>query len=311
MESHLLDWASLLLRWLHVITAMAWLGSTFYFVFLEARLVPPADEALRQQGASGEMWVVHNRGFYRQLKVGPGMAQPSAPWHWFYWESYATWLSGFALLTVSYFWNARANLVDATRMDWPAWAAVSLALAFLVAFWLAYDAICRVVVERADGKGRDGMATALVMGLVVASAWLACQWFAGRAAFLLVGAAMATAMSANLAHWIVPGQRKTLAAVRAGQPVDAMWALRARVRSVHNTYFVLPVLFAMLSPHYAVTWNHPHNWVVLVLMMAAGVFIRQFYILRLGWQMGRNRHPLPYALAAGAVFVATAVWLAP
>jgi uncharacterized membrane protein len=146
---------------------------------------------------------------------------------------------------------------------------------------------------------------------VCISAWLACHWFAGRAAFLLVGAMMATAMSANVFFWIIPGQRKVVAAIEAGQPPDPVHGMRGKQRSVHNTYFTLPVLFAMLSNHYSFTWSHPRNWLVLIAMMAAGAAIRQFFVLRHGYKLGRNRHPLPYALVGVALIAAVAVWLRP
>jgi uncharacterized membrane protein len=308
MESYLLDWANLLIRWLHVIVAIAWIGSSFYFVFLDSSLTPPVDEDLKKQGVSGELWAVHGGGFYHPVKFA--LAPPKLPshLHWFYWESYSTWLSGFALLAVSYLWNARAYLIDPTRMDWAPPAAIAAALAFLVVFWFLYDAVCRVFSDRENG---DTLVGALVAVLVVIASWLACHLFAGRAAFLLVGAMIATAMSANVLFWIIPGQRKMVAAIQAGQPVDPVHGKRGKQRSVHNTYFTLPVLFAMLSNHYSFTWSHPHNWVVLVMMMFAGAAIRQFFVLRHGWKLGRNRHPLPYALVGVAVILGVMAWLVP
>jgi uncharacterized membrane protein len=150
-----------------------------------------------------------------------------------------------------------------------------------------------------------------VLVLVCVAAWLACHWFAGRAAFLLVGAMMATAMSANVFFWIIPGQRTVVAQIKAGQPVDPVHGKRGKQRSVHNTYFTLPVLFAMLSGHYSFTWSHPQNWLVLILMMVAGAAIRQFFVLRHGYKLGRNRHPLPYAVVGVALVVAVVVWLRP
>ena len=308
MESYLLDWANLLLRWAHVITAIAWIGSSFYFVFLDSSLTPPVDEDLKRQGVSGELWAVHGGGFYHPVKFAVKPPQMPAHLHWFYWEAYATWLTGFALFTVTYLWNASSYLIDKSRMDWSPGAAVGVALAFLAVFWLLYDAICRVFGARKNG---DAIVGALVLVLVCIASWLACHWFAGRAAFLLVGAMIATAMSANVAHWIIPGQRKMVAAIKAGEPVDPVHGWRGKQRSVHNTYFTLPVLFSMLSNHYSFTYNHPHNWLVLVLMMFAGAAIRQFFVMRHGWKLGRNRHPLPYALVGVAVIVAVIVWLRP
>jgi uncharacterized membrane protein len=193
-------------------------------------------------------------------------------------------------------------------MDWSPNAAVAAALAFLVVFWLLYDAICRLVGQRPHG---DAIVGGLTLLLVCAASWLACHWFAGRAAFLLVGAMLATSMSANVLFWIIPGQRKVVAAIKAGQPVDAIHGKRGKQRSVHNTYFTLPVLFAMLSNHYSFTYSHPQNWLVLILMMFAGAAIRQFFVMRHGYKLGRNGNPLAYAGVGVAVLLAVIVWLKP
>jgi uncharacterized membrane protein len=308
MESYLLDWANLLLRWVHVITAIAWIGSSFYFVFLDSSLTPPEDEDLKKQGVSGELWAVHGGGFYHPVKFAG--APPKLPHHlhWFYWESYSTWLTGFSLFTVSYLWNAGTYLIDKSVMDWQPWQAISVALAFLVVFWLAYDIICRLFGQRKNGDAIVGLCVAV---LVCLASWLACHWFAGRAAFLLVGAMMATTMSANVAHWIIPGQRKMVASIKAGQPVDPIHGWRGKQRSVHNTYFTLPVLFAMLSNHYSFTYSHPQNWLVLIAMMLAGAAIRQFFVLRHGYKLGRNSHPWPFAAVGVVVLLGLIVWMRP
>lgn len=308
MESYFLDWANLLLRWLHVITAIAWVGSSFYFVFLDSSLTPPVDEDLKRQGVNGELWAVHGGGFYHPVKFN--VAPPKLPdhLHWFFWESYTTWLSGFALLTVSYLWNAGIYLVHpADPLMSPAMA-IAAALAFLVVFWLLYDGICRVFGQKANG---DAIVGALVLVLVCIAAWLACRIFPGQAAFLLMGAMLATSMSANVFFWIIPGQRKVVAALKAGQPVDPVHGKRGKQRSVHNTYFTLPVLFAMLSNHYGWLYNHGQNWLVLILMMFAGAAIRQFFVMRHGYKLGRNGHPWPYAAVGVVVLLGVVVWLKP
>ena len=303
METYLLEWANLLLRWAHVVTAVAWIGASFYFVFLDSNLTPPQDEDLKRQGVSGELWAVHGGGFYHPVKFAVRPPELPKHLHWFYWESYSTWLTGFALFTISYLWNASSYLIDTSRMDWSPAAAVGVALGFLVVFWLAYDAICRLWGQRPGG---DRIVGGLLALLVCAAAWLACHWFAGRAAFLLLGAMLATSMSANVFFWIIPGQRTVIASIRAGEPVDPIHGQRGKQRSVHNTYFTLPVLFAMLSTHYSFTYNHPQNWLVLIGMMAAGASIRQFFVLRHGYQLGRNAHPWPY-VAAGLVLIAALI----
>jgi len=307
MESYLLDWANLLLRWAHVITAIAWIGASFYFVFLDSSLTPPVDEDLKREGATGELWAVHGGGFYHPVKYAVPPQLP-AHLHWFYWEAYSTWLTGFALFTVTYLWNASTYLIDKSRMDWSPGMAIAVALSFLLVFGVLYDLICEAFGRRKHG---DRIVGVCVAALVCVASYLACQWFAGRAAFLLIGAMLATAMSANVLLWIIPGQRKVIAAIKAGQPVDPLHGQRGKQRSVHNTYFTLPVLFAMLSNHYSFTFAHPQNWLVLILMMAAGAAIRQFFVLRHGYKLGRNRHPLPYALVGVAVIIGVIVWMKP
>ncbi|MBS0469207.1 MAG: urate hydroxylase PuuD [Proteobacteria bacterium] len=308
MESYFLDWANLLLRWLHVITAIAWIGSSFYFVFLDSSLTPPEDEGLKRDGVSGELWALHGGGFYHPVKFN--VSPPKLPdhLHWFYWESYTTWLSGFALLTVSYLWNAGIYLVSPTNPIMSNSMAIVAALAFLVVFGLLYDAICRVFGQKPNGDATVG---AMVLVLVCIAAYLACHIFPGQAAFLLMGAMLATSMSANVFFWIIPGQRKVVAALKAGQPVDPMHGKRAKQRSVHNTYFTLPVLFAMLSNHYGWLYNNSMNWLILILMMFAGAAIRQFFVMRHGFKLGRNAHPWPYAAVGIVVLLGVIAWLKP
>jgi len=308
MESYLLDWANLLLRWVHVITAIAWIGSSFYFVFLDSSLTPPVEDDLKRQGVSGELWAVHGGGFYHPVKFAGAPPQLPAHLHWFYWESYSTWLSGFSLFTVSYLWSAGTYLIDKSVMDWSPASAIAVALGFLVVFWLAYDGICRTFGQRQNG---DAIVGALVALLVGVAAFLACHWFAGRAAFLLMGAMLATSMSANVFFWIIPGQKTMVADIAAGRPVDPIHGKRGKQRSVHNTYFTLPVLFAMLSGHYSFTYLHPQNWLVLVLMMLAGAATRQFFVLRHGFKLGRNAHPWPYAAVGVLVIAGVVGWLRP
>jgi uncharacterized membrane protein len=308
MEHYLLDWANLLLRWVHVITAIAWVGSSFYFVFLDSSLTPPEDEDLKKQGVSGELWAVHGGGFYHPVKFAVSPPELPKHLHWFYWESYSTWLSGFALFTLSYLWSAGTYLIDKSRMDWAPPAAIGAALAFLVVFWLLYDGICRIFGQKKNG---DAIVGGLVLVLVCIASWLACHLFAGRAAFLLVGAMIATSMSANVFFWIIPGQRTVVRQIRTGQNVDPIHGKRGKQRSVHNTYFTLPVIFAMLSNHYSFLWSHAQNWLVLIVMMFAGAAIRQFFVMRHGYKLGRNPNPLPYALVGVAALVGAIVWMKP
>ena len=312
MDAYFLDWANLLLRWVHVITAIAWIGSSFYFVFLDNNLIKPNSPDLLEKGVDGAMWAVHGGGFYNPQKYMVAPKKIHTKLHWFYWESYSTWLTGFGLFTVLYLWNAGTFLIDKSLMDWSPAAAITAALSFLVAFWFIYDAVCRVFGFRENGE----RIVALSMIVVVAFAsWLSCQLFAGRAAFLLVGAMIATAMSANVFFWIIPGQRKVVAAMTSGVAMDpkelATHGKRGKQRSVHNTYFTLPVIFAMLSNHYSFLYTNENNWVILVMMMLAGALIRQFFVQRHGYHLGRAKNPLPFAIAGVVLLLSVIVWMRP
>ncbi len=308
MDSYYLDWANLLLRWVHVITAIAWVGASFYFVMLDSSLEKPKDSESLDKGVGGEQWAVHGGGFYNMQKYLLSPKKLPEHLHWSYWESYSTWLTGFALFTVSYLWNASTYLIDKSKMDWSPGAAIGVALAFFVVFWMVYDAICQIFGKRRNG---DAIVGFLIFVFICCASWLACHWFAGRAAFLLVGAMLATAMSANVFFWIIPGQRKNVAALRAGLPIDPVHGARGKQRSVHNTYFTLPVLFAMLSNHYSFTYSHPQNWLVLVAIMLGGALIRQFFVVRHRWKLGQASNPLAYALVGVAFLAGTIVWLKP
>ncbi len=308
MEAYVLDWVNLLLRWAHVIVAIAWIGSSFYFVFLDNSLTKPSAPDLVEKGVDGELWAVHGGGFYHPQKymVAPKSLPPHL--HWFYWESYSTWLTGFALFTVLYLYQAGTFLIDRNLVAWSPAGAIGASLGFLVVFWAVYDAICRVFGQREGGDRIVGIGVTIT---VILASWLACQLFAGRAAFLLVGAMMATAMSANVFFWIIPGQRTVMAQMKAGQPVDPVHGQRAKQRSVHNTYFTLPVLIAMLSNHYGFLYGAQHNWLVLVLVMLAGALIRHSFVARHKALVAGKRVPWEYAVVGTALIVALALWLAP
>ncbi|TWG79204.1 putative membrane protein [Cupriavidus gilardii J11] len=300
MEGYILDWANLLLRWAHVITAIAWIGSSFYFVWLDNSLQRPQDPDLLEKGVGGELWAVHGGGFYNPQKYLSAPKKLPENLHWFYWESYSTWMTGFGLLVVLYLFNASTFLIDRNVYDMSPGAAVGLAVSYLLVGWVVYDCICRLF-----GKS-DRTVGILVALYVVLASYVACHLFSGRAAFLLTGAMLATIMSANVLVWIIPGQRKTVAAMREGRPVDPAHGKNGKQRSVHNTYFTLPVLFAMLSNHYSMTYAHKYNWVVLVLIMLAGVLIRQFFILK-----HKGRINIAWPAAGVAALGVVAVMVAP
>ena len=299
METYLLDWANLLLRWLHLITGIAWIGASFYFVMLDNSLRPPKKAADGERGVFDELWAVHGGGFYCSQKflTGPKGEPLTEDLHWSKWEAYTTWLSGMSLLAVMYWIGASTYLIDPRVMTLSQGAAVGISVAFLAAGWLFYDTLCKALF------GRDGVLAVIVFVFVVLADWLLHQVFSARGAYLHVGAMLGTMMVANVFFHIIPGQKRMVAQIRAGEPVDSRPGQIGKQRSVHNTYFTLPVLFIMISNHYPMTYSHPNGWLVLVVMMLAGVLIRQFFVLR---HRGQVKWWLP---AAGAALIATLIVL--
>jgi uncharacterized membrane protein len=308
MDAYVLDWLNLLLRWAHLITGIAWIGASFYFVGLDNGLIKPADPQDEAKGVGGELWAVHGGGFYHQQKYARSPARLPEHLHWSIWESYSTWLTGFALFTVLYLFNPSTFLIDKTVHEWSPVAAVVAALGFFVAFWLIYDGICRIFGARKNG---DAIVGALVFVFVVFAAWLSCSLFSGRAAFLLMGAMLATTMTANVFFWIIPGQREDVAALRAGTPVNPANGKRGKQRSVHNTYFTLPVVFTMISNHYGFLFSGKNNWLVLVTIMLAGALIRQSFVLRHKALAEHRPVPWRYAVIGCVVLLGLVVALRP
>jgi len=295
---YLQEWANLLIRWLHVITGIAWIGASFYFIGLDNQLDPPRDANPR---IKGEQWAVHGGGFYHKVKYQVAPERLPEKLHWFKWEAYWTWISGFALFVLIYWGQASTYLIDPAVADLPVWAAIALSAALLVGGWVVYDLACR------SRFGQDeGRLALFCVGLLAVAAFAACHLFSGRGAFLQVGAMTGTIMVANVAMVIIPGQRKMVEAMRRGEEPDPKYGRWGKQRSVHNTYLTLPVLFLMLSPHYPMTWSGSWNWVVLLAIALAGALVRQYFVLR---QQGRNPVLLP--AGAAAVVAVLAFVLAP
>jgi uncharacterized membrane protein len=295
MEGFITDWLNLAIRWLHVVAAIAWIGESFYFVALDNGLKKPKDPTLVERGVFGELWHVHGGGFYNMQKYMVAPAQMPEDLHWSKWPSYTTWMSGFGLFTVLYLFSPETYLIDKNVLDMGPVVAVAAALGFLAAGWIVYDTLCRLL-------GNKDRLLGVIVGLyVVTAAWLACHIFAGRAAYLIVGAMLATIMSANVFFVIIPGQRKMVNAMLKGEAPNPIYGKRGKQRSVHNTYFTLPVVFAMLSNHYAMTYTHPFNWAVLAAIMLAGALIRQFFVMRHRGQV------LWYLPVGGVVLLALAL----
>ncbi|CAH0341534.1 urate hydroxylase PuuD [Rhizobium sp. CECT 9324] len=263
------EWLSFAVRWLHVITAIAWIGSSFYFIALDLGLVKRPGLPV---GAYGEEWQVHGGGFYHVQKYL--VAPASMPEHltWFKWESYATWLSGFALLAVVYYGGADLFLIDRTVLDIEPWQAICLSLASLGVGWVCYDLLCKSPL----GRNTWGLMVFLYI-VLIAMAWGYTQIFTGRAAFLHLGAFTATIMSANVFMIIIPNQKIVVADLLAGRTPDAKYGMIAKQRSLHNNYLTLPVIFFMLSNHYPLAFATQFNWIIAALVFLMGVTIRHWF----------------------------------
>ena len=297
-----LEWLNLIVRWLHVITGIAWIGASFYFVWLDNTIRAPAPGSeLANKGVSGHLWAVHGGGFYNPQKYLVAPAELPKELHWFKWEAYSTWLSGFALLTIVYYFNAQAMMIDTTVANLSSMQAIGIGIGSLALGWTVYDLLCR------SKLGQHELAFgAVIFVFLVASAYVLNQYLSGRAAYIHVGAMIGTMMVANVLMLIIPGQRKMVEAMRAGRKPDPIHGLKAKQRSVHNNYFTLPVLFIMISNHSAMTYRHQHAWAVLAVIMAAGVLIRHFFNLR-----HRGRIEWRYPVAGAALLLAVALAIAP
>jgi uncharacterized membrane protein len=274
LTAYLLEWLSLLGRWAHLITGIAWIGASFYFVWLDDHLLPPKRKELVDAGVGGEVWAMHGGGFYNAQKYKLAPAELPTPLHWFYWEAYSTWATGFFLLCLLYFGQPQVYLIDPAVMPLSAAAAIGIALAFLIGGWVAYDGLCR-----AFGQNDRALALA-VAALSTAIAFGLCALFSGRGAYILFGATLGTMMVANVFFVIIPGQREMVKAKQEGRAPDPLPGLRGKQRSVHNTYFTLPVLFAMISNHYAMTYGAAHPALILIVMSIAGALIRAWFVAR-------------------------------
>jgi uncharacterized membrane protein len=271
METWLHDWLSLLLRWAHFITGVAWIGASFYFNWLENELERhAADDRI-----TGELWALHGGGFYylQKYRVAPDSLPTKL--HWFKYEAYFTWLTGLGLLAVVYYWNPSLYLLQSGPNALNGWQAVTLGAVTLVASWLIYDGLCRSPLRQ-----RPLLLALCILGWFTLLAWGLAQVFSGRAAYLHVGAAIGTVMVANVAHVIIPAQRELVAAVAAGRRADAARGASALLRSRHNNYLTLPVLFLMISSHYPATYGHAHNWLILLVFSLAAVGIRHWFNIR-------------------------------
>ncbi len=296
MDSIFYEWGSLLIRWVHMITGICWIGSSFYFMHIDASIKAIPDIP---KGKGGETWEVHGGGFYqvRKYLVAPEKLPPELIWH--KWEAYSTWVSGFFLLIWIYYFSSDLYLIDpAVRQISPGFAAL-IGIGSLVAGWVVYDQLCK------SPLAKNEVALAAVgFAFIIAMAYLFQQFFSGRGALIHIGALMATIMSANVAINIIPNQKKVIADLLAGRDPNPDYGKQAKTRSSHNNYMTLPVLFLMISGHYPLTYSTPYAWVIVGLVLVAGGVVRHFYNER---HAGRADPWWTWGLAAACI--AAAIWV--
>jgi uncharacterized membrane protein len=296
VEAYVLEWLNLALRWAHLIVGIAWIGASLYFIWLDNHLEPAGDSRI-----AGELWAIHGGGFYRAEKFKLAPARMPATLHWFKWEAYWTWFTGVALLVLVYYVQAELYLVDPQVMALSKPWATGIGIAFIVGGYSIYEALCRSPLARNDFV--LGFALLVLLGL---AAWGLTRIFGGRGAFIHYGAILGTIMVANVAHVIIPGQRRMVEAMKAGREPDPRDGLMGKQRSVHNTYFTLPVVFTMVSGHYPSVFGAPSAWLALVAITIAGALVRVWFVMR-----HKGRAPAWVWAVGSLVFVATAVALAP
>ncbi|WP_339860849.1 urate hydroxylase PuuD [Thalassospira alkalitolerans] len=287
------DWINLILRWAHLITGIAWIGSSFYFVWLDLSLRkrPGMDE-----GVYGEAWMVHGGGFYH---VNKWMVAPKSmpdDLHWFKYEAYFTWLTGFALLVTMYYWSAESYLIDPSVMALGKWDAILIGLGSLVAGWVIYDLMCKSPIGQSTGKLAVG-----VFILAMVAAYGFTHVFSGRGAFIHVGAMLGTIMAANVFRIIIPNQKKVVASLMAGETPDPALGLQAKQRSTHNNYLTLPVLLMMISNHYSMLFSHDQSWLIVGLILIIGGLVRHFFNTR---NAGGTGKAIAWQLPAAAIGMA-------
>jgi uncharacterized membrane protein len=296
LEAYLLDWLNLLVRWAHIVVAIAWIGASFYFIWLDDSL-----EASRDDELAGELHAIHGGGFYRvqKYRLAPGVLPRQL--HWFKWEAYWTWITGFILLVLIYYLGAEVYLVDPAVMKLSNAAAIGMGLGSMLVGLVVYEGLCRSPLTK-----NEMIFSLVIFVLLAVAAWGLTQVFSGRGAFIHYGAILGTLMAANVLHVIIPGQRELVRAREQGREPDPKYALAGKQRSVHNTYFTLPVIFTMISGHYAMTFGSRWNWLVLVALTLAGALIRVWFV-----QRHKGRAPARVWIASVILVIAIAWLLAP
>ena len=272
MEAHIADWLNLLVRWIHFIIGVAWIGASFYFNWLENHLNrnPPQDK-----GIDGNLWAVHGGGFYHLKKFTNGPDKLPEVLHWFKWEAYMTWVSGMTLLAIVYYYNAQAMMIDSSVRDISTAAAIILGIGSLVVSWIVYDLLCK-----SSLKERPLLLGIIIFLCLSGLAYFLTQVLSPRAAYIHVGAAIGTIMAANVFFGIIPAQKELVKALSEDRIPDASYGESGLLRSRHNNYLTLPVLFVMISNHYPTTYGNEYNWLVLIALSLVGVLARHYFNIR-------------------------------
>ncbi len=297
MEAAIGDWIGLAIRWAHIITGIAWIGSSFYFVWLDAHLEAPAKH---KTGVEGEIWMVHSGGFYEVNKITVVPEVMPKNLHWFVWEATFTWITGALLMVVVYYFGAQIFMVDPNVADISPMAAVAIGAGAIAVAWFAYDFFWATRFAEEHEPAANVLFVIVLVGVSIGFT----QVLSGRAAFVHTGALMGTLMAANVWRRIIPAQRALIAARTAGTDPDPSYGLKAKQRSMHNNYMTLPVVFCMFSAHYPMTFTGEYNWLVLLALFAVGAAIRHYFNLA---HVGRSREGLAWAASAGMAFVVVAI----
>ncbi|XOV77956.1 MAG: urate hydroxylase PuuD [Aestuariibacter sp.] len=292
------DWIALFLRWFHVIAGIAWIGASFYFIWLDNSLRTPP-KWKQDKGIKGDLWAVHGGGFYEVAKYQYGPDTVPEKLHWFKWEAYTTWITGMLLMIWVYYAGAEAYLIDTRVYDFSANEAILAGLGFIVSGLVVYEIACRSPLSK-----NAGVFGVFLVLLLTAYSWGAAQLFSGRGAYMHIGALIGTIMAGNVLFNIIPSQRKMVEAVKLNATIDPSWGAGAKLRSVHNNYLTLPIIFIMISNHYPMTYQHPDNWLVLVCIALVSAWIRHYFNLK---HLGISR---PSILIFGAILMAAiAFWV--
>ena len=293
MESILSEWINLVLRWTHIVTGIAWIGSSFLFMWLDSHLEKPDPP---RKGVEGELWMTHSGGFYVVEKMDLAPEEVPRTLHWFKWEAAWTWISGFLLLCLMYYYGAEIYLIDRAVADLSKPEAIAIGIALLAVSWFVYDTL-----YKSRLRNRGATVECIGFALLILVAYGLTHVFSARGAYVHVGAMLGTIMVANVWMIIIPAQQKLVDATKAGAALDARLAFNAKQRSVHNNYMTLPVIFIMISSHYPSTFGHDFGWAVLIVVFIAGALVRHWFNLR---NAGQGRiWPIPAAVAIMLVLV--------